>query len=161
MSVFRAKLTPSNYIAYGTIRLLAATAILLLVALGLHNLYFGELSKNPTVKATVTGNVKHVIGEGTDSEETIYTPVLVYTIDGETYTAQQGLKAASGPYQIGKKVEIQYDPVRPERTYQLTQSRTWAAFTVVSTIGLAGLLLLVRTTRQILAIRRGLGPFRI
>lgn len=158
MSVLRGKLTPGNYLVYGTIRLLAAGVLLVFSIAIIYGLYFSEASRLPRVQATVVRNETHSLGGGTKSEEIIYTPVLRYSVGGQDYITNRGVQAASEPYEQGSKVEIRYDPSDPGHPFQPNLSRTRTLWVMATTAAIPGVTLLVQTARQMTAIRRTLRP---
>jgi hypothetical protein len=154
MAVLRGRLTPQNYRSYGAARIVAAGILFSFSALIIYNAYFGASSKQPRTQATVIRSEKHVLGEGTSSEQTIYTPVLQYAVGGKTYTTNQGVQAVSQPYTAGQTVEIQYDPMNPSQIYQPQKSRNATLFVLATAITIPAVALLIRTLRQIVAMRR-------
>jgi hypothetical protein len=154
VAVLRDKLTRNNYLIYGPIRLLAAGLLLAFSILCVYKLYFSESSKQPRTQATVIDNQKHTLGNGTESEEVIYTPVLEYTVNGQTYTTDQGVQAISQPYSIGQQVEIQYDPTKPTRVFQPAKSRSATLGVVAVAFAVPAITLGVRTATQMMTIRR-------
>lgn len=149
---FRSKLNKSNYKTYGSVRICAAAVILYFFAFGTYQLYFSEVGQQPRINATVLENREIVMGRGTENEQKIYTPLLEYEVDGETYTTNTGVRAISNPYRVGQQVEIRYEPGNPESIYQSNISRLYATYMFVLLFGVTGVALLSTTIIQMRTI---------
>lgn len=152
MNIFSGKLNKHNYKSLGALRIITALFLIGFMFYGNYQLYFSESGKKPRTTATVIENQQHILGNGTNDENTIYTPVLQYSVNGVKYQSSHGVQARNSPYFVGQKVEIQYDPDNPDYIYQPNKSRLMATITLITLFGVMGLGLLIKTVKQIIYV---------